>query len=107
MSLSTPTTSMPRPAKCRTDSEPIRPAEPVTTTTLLIKDLREICIGTGPRLPGVRTLGDVRARVHRAMLGSCGRAAGASPDGRDRDGHGGEHAPTADRLRPETDRKTS
>src|SRR3954471_22358213 len=41
MSLSTPTTSMPSPAKCRTDSEPIRPAEPVTTTTLLIKTSAE------------------------------------------------------------------
>src|SRR3954454_6244389 len=37
MSLSMPTTSMPSPAKCRTDSDPISPAEPVTTTTLLIR----------------------------------------------------------------------
>src|SRR4051812_5717370 len=52
MSLSTPTTSMPSAAKCRTDSEPIRPAEPVTTTTLLIKTSADN--RNGPRLQGVR-----------------------------------------------------
>src|SRR3954468_6845955 len=50
MSLSTPTTSMPRPAKCRTDSDPIRPADPVTTTTLLITTSGEK--ENGPRLQG-------------------------------------------------------
>ena len=33
MSLSMPTTSRPSPAKCRTASEPIRPADPVTSAT--------------------------------------------------------------------------
>src|SRR5215475_5003106 len=42
MSLSMPTTSRPSPAKCRTASEPIRPAEPVTTATLTV-NLRLRC----------------------------------------------------------------
>src|SRR5262245_24235245 len=34
MSLSMPTTCMPSAAKCRTASDPINPAEPVTSATL-------------------------------------------------------------------------
>src|SRR5262245_15032813 len=38
MSLSMPTTSSPSAAKCRTASEPMRPAEPVTRATLTGED---------------------------------------------------------------------
>src|SRR4051812_12201519 len=70
MSLSTPTTSMPSAAKCRTDSEPIRPAEPVTTTTLLIKTSADN--RNGPRLQGVRP--SVRLRVAAGRLDGAVRA---------------------------------
>src|SRR6185437_6220213 len=55
MSLSMPTTSSPSEAKCRTASEPIRPAEPVTRATLTSED----SLGSGS---GREPLGSIPAQ---------------------------------------------
>src|SRR5262249_17890484 len=53
MSLSMPTTDRPSPAKCRTASDPMRPADPVMTTTLTYQPLtRCFAPATGRKTEG-------------------------------------------------------
>src|SRR5690349_8654445 len=66
MSLSMPTTSRPRPAKCRLASEPIKPPEPVTNAT----DTPQLQVLLGNQ--GCITLRPRESRSLNVMVGKGG-----------------------------------